>query len=109
MQKWFKNWNVHLDNLNQEPVEKKTHSESRRILNTKFQLTLQINTQSIEKHWIVIDRIIKNIFQTIWGGDRSNTWSVTHVFVTNKKFWKITRFFISEFAFKIITTSRVSF
>ena len=55
MQKWFKNQKVHLVNLYQEPVEKKTHSKSRRILNTTFQLTLQRNTQLIKKHWIVIN------------------------------------------------------
>ena len=55
MQKWFKNQKVHLVNLNSELVEKKTHSKSWRILETMFQLTLQINTQSIEKHQIVIN------------------------------------------------------
>ena len=54
MQKWFKNAKVHLNNVTRQSVEEKTHSESKGILCTKFQLTLQTFTQAKGKHLIII-------------------------------------------------------
>ena len=54
MQKWFKMPKEYLNNVTRQSVEEKTHSESKGILCTKFQLTLQILNPSERKHLIII-------------------------------------------------------
>ena len=45
---------VYFNNVTRQSVEEKTHSKSKGILCTKFQLTLQTLHQSERKHLIII-------------------------------------------------------